>query len=262
VETPQNGDGLRDHLSLLSPSARKHLRNLLIRDQADRDAISSRLLRYRDGPGDDWADIIEMLTMHPDSRRRMVRLLGEIDAIESRDVSRGPAPQHRLGAGGERMATDVVPERASRDSIDGGWGWLRFLLRAAIALLAFLLLALGDDRYRAFFASSKNGRLDNSLWFAWLGWTIGAGIMFGLATWLPFTKLRYLPSRLLLAILALLPVVHFWQEVVFHVRYSASGLIGEFRWFDTPQIQVVCAALAGVAIASGFRADPPSLAKA
>lgn len=53
---------------------------MLIRDQADRDAISSRLLRYRDQNGDDWADIIDLLTMHPDARRRVVRVLAEIDA--------------------------------------------------------------------------------------------------------------------------------------------------------------------------------------
>jgi len=37
-------------------------------------------LRYRDGRGDDWADIIDMLTMHPEERRKVVRLLGEIEA--------------------------------------------------------------------------------------------------------------------------------------------------------------------------------------
>jgi hypothetical protein len=45
-----------------------------------RDAIASQLLRYRDGRGDDWADIIDTLTMHPDARRKVARLLGEIDA--------------------------------------------------------------------------------------------------------------------------------------------------------------------------------------
>ncbi|HVD71779.1 MAG TPA: hypothetical protein VNG34_13090, partial [Actinomycetota bacterium] len=30
---------------------------------SDRDAISSQLLRYRNGQGDDWADIIDMLTI-------------------------------------------------------------------------------------------------------------------------------------------------------------------------------------------------------
>jgi hypothetical protein len=32
----------------------------LIRDQADRAAIASRLMRYRDGRSDDWADIIDI----------------------------------------------------------------------------------------------------------------------------------------------------------------------------------------------------------
>jgi hypothetical protein len=52
----------------------------MIRDQADRDAISSHLMRYRDQNGQDWADIIDFLTMHPDARRRVARILGEIDA--------------------------------------------------------------------------------------------------------------------------------------------------------------------------------------
>jgi hypothetical protein len=53
---------------------------VLIHDQADRDAIASDLLRYRDGRGDDWADIIDFLTMYPDARRRVARLLAEIGA--------------------------------------------------------------------------------------------------------------------------------------------------------------------------------------
>ena len=39
---------LRALLSTLDPKARDDLRGVLIRDQADRDAISSELLRYRD----------------------------------------------------------------------------------------------------------------------------------------------------------------------------------------------------------------------
>jgi hypothetical protein len=62
--------------------ARDDLRSVLIRDQADRDAISSRLMRYRDQNGQDWADIIDSLTMWSDARRRVVRLLGEIDATQ------------------------------------------------------------------------------------------------------------------------------------------------------------------------------------
>jgi hypothetical protein len=39
---------------------------------------------YKDERGDDWADIIDMLTMHPDARRQLVRVLGEVEAGEQR----------------------------------------------------------------------------------------------------------------------------------------------------------------------------------
>jgi hypothetical protein len=32
------------------------------------------------GRGDDWAEIIDLLTLHPDARREVVRLLGEMSA--------------------------------------------------------------------------------------------------------------------------------------------------------------------------------------
>jgi hypothetical protein len=48
-------------------------RDRACRDQADRDAISSRLMRHRDQNGQNWADIIDFLTMYPDSRRRVAR---------------------------------------------------------------------------------------------------------------------------------------------------------------------------------------------
>ena len=80
--TSEDAD-LRVLLYTLNPSARDHLRSVLVRDQADRDAISSRLMRYRDQNGQDWADIIDFLTMWPDARRKVVRLLGETQA-ESR----------------------------------------------------------------------------------------------------------------------------------------------------------------------------------
>jgi hypothetical protein len=71
---------LRALLQSLDPKARDDLRRVLIRDQADRDAISSRLMRYRDQNGQRWADLIDFLTMWPDARRRVVRMLGEIEA--------------------------------------------------------------------------------------------------------------------------------------------------------------------------------------
>jgi hypothetical protein len=71
---------LRAILETLTPKARDDLRRALIRDQADRESISSRLMRYRDARGDDRADIIHMLTMYPGAGRRVIRVLGEIDA--------------------------------------------------------------------------------------------------------------------------------------------------------------------------------------
>jgi hypothetical protein len=38
------------------------------------------VLRYRDDRGSDWADIIDMLTMHPEARRKLIRLLSELEA--------------------------------------------------------------------------------------------------------------------------------------------------------------------------------------
>jgi hypothetical protein len=76
-------DRIQTVLENLDLKARDTLRRVLIHDQAYRDTVTSQLLRYRDGHGDDWADIIDMLTMWPDARRKVVRLLGETQA-ESR----------------------------------------------------------------------------------------------------------------------------------------------------------------------------------
>ena len=60
-------DGLRDLLLELSPTARGNLRRALILDQPDRDAVATELLRYGDANDDAWADVIDTLTMYPDS---------------------------------------------------------------------------------------------------------------------------------------------------------------------------------------------------
>src|SRR5512132_1460067 len=71
-------------LPTLNREVRDTPRRVQIHDQADRDAIASDLLRSREGRGDDWADIIDMLTMYPEARQKVVRLLGEIEASNSR----------------------------------------------------------------------------------------------------------------------------------------------------------------------------------
>jgi hypothetical protein len=71
-------------LETLDPLARDALRRVLIHDQADRDAIASLLMRYHDENGQGWADTIDLLSMHPDARRRVVRALGELTAKTDR----------------------------------------------------------------------------------------------------------------------------------------------------------------------------------
>jgi hypothetical protein len=77
-------DDLPDLLLTLDPKARDDLRRVLIRDQADRDATASRLMRYRGRERATMGDIIDFLTMHPDARRRVVRLLGDMQAATDR----------------------------------------------------------------------------------------------------------------------------------------------------------------------------------
>jgi hypothetical protein len=71
---------LGDARSALDPPARDALRRVLIRDQADRDAVAAELLRCHDCAGDELAEIIDTLTMHPEEPRKVVRLLAEIEA--------------------------------------------------------------------------------------------------------------------------------------------------------------------------------------
>jgi hypothetical protein len=72
--------GFRALVVTLDPKAREDLRRVLIRDDADRDAIALLLMRYRDWNGHGWADIVDLLRMSPDARRRIVRALGELTA--------------------------------------------------------------------------------------------------------------------------------------------------------------------------------------
>lgn len=55
-----------------------NLRTILIRD--DRDAISSRLMRLPRRGGQDWADIIDFVSMNLEARREVARVIAEIDA--------------------------------------------------------------------------------------------------------------------------------------------------------------------------------------
>ena len=87
---------LRTLLATLHPKARDQPLPRLIRDQADRDAISSRLMPYRDQNGQDWADILDFLTMWPDAGRHVVRTLGELTAEIDPKTVRTPKPRRSV----------------------------------------------------------------------------------------------------------------------------------------------------------------------
>jgi hypothetical protein len=74
---------LRAALQLLPADARDQLRRLLIRDQPDRDAIAKQLLQRRTSGAVQLAELVDMLTIDDEARRRMVRILGELGATES-----------------------------------------------------------------------------------------------------------------------------------------------------------------------------------
>jgi hypothetical protein len=155
------------------------------------------------------------------------------------------------------MATDAAPSPASSDSIIQT-RLFGFLVRTALALLAFWALWFAQGRYISFRqGESPFLGYDNSPWHLSLLATIVAGLLFGLAAWPPFTRIRYLRSRLLLAAVALVPVAHFSWIILNHHVDPASWLWRAY-WFDFSfEMQLVLAGFAGVALAAGFRAKDP-----
>lgn len=74
-----DGD-IRDRLSRLDSAGRDVLRRYLVAGQADRDALAVALLRQRTQAASATADLLDMLSLNADARRRVVRLLGELEA--------------------------------------------------------------------------------------------------------------------------------------------------------------------------------------
>jgi hypothetical protein len=86
----------------------------------------------------------------------------------------------------------------------------------------------------------------------------GAGLLFGLATWFPFTRVRYAWSRLLLAAVAFAPIAQFWWVFIYQLQRhgEAGGWLYRADWLMDLETQFALATLAAVAIASGFRPTP------
>ena len=78
-----NDAELRRSLARMDQPARDALRRALVADQPYRDALAERLLRRRKPGAGELADLIDMLTLDDEARRRVARLLGELEASES-----------------------------------------------------------------------------------------------------------------------------------------------------------------------------------
>jgi hypothetical protein len=160
----------------------------------------------------------------------------------------------RLGTEVRQVGVGAVPASSARARIAGEW-WIHPIVRMVLAVLASWVLAFAEDRHVAFENDwIANFEMDAGMWLAWLGPTVAAGFLLGLATWLPFAKVRYLWSRLLLAVLALVPIAQFWLLFGYQVRGPAERWLFRVDWFFGWPSQTALAVLVGVAIASGFRA--------
>jgi hypothetical protein len=150
------------------------------------------------------------------------------------------------------LTTTAASAPSARRAIIDRW-WFRVVLRGGLALLALGALAYANDRYVEFRNDvGADLRIDAGVWYAWMAATIGAGFLFGLATWLPFAKVRCLWSRLLLAALALAPIAQIWWLLIQGHR-AEGGWLTRAEWLVDMPAQSALAVLAGVAMASGFR---------
>jgi hypothetical protein len=134
-------------------------------------------------------------------------------------------------------------------------------MRGSLAVLALAALVLAGNRYEAWHTAPDayfGGA--GGIWLSWIAATVASGFLFGLAIWLPSAAVRYARSGLLLAALVSIPILQFW--LIFSSQSDPNGVPGRwllrFDWLLDPYSVFVPAALAGVAIASGFRQPDPT----
>lgn len=153
------------------------------------------------------------------------------------------------------MAVEAVPTSSSRGTTVASW-WFRLIIRTILALLALWALAFAGDRYEAYWRDLQVLRFDAWLWLSWIGAAASAGLLFGLATCLPFTSVHFEWSRLLLAAVAVAPIAQYWWVWIYQLQRhgEVGGWLYRADWFFAAPAQTALAVLTGVAIASGFRA--------
>jgi len=130
------------------------------------------------------------------------------------------------------------------------------LIRLALAAGALALLWRAGDRLQEWSGrAAVESEFKTGLWFSWVIPAILAGIVFGLAIWLPRGRTPYRWGRaLLLALPPLLLLLQFylvWGVALPH-DISLPGFLTRSTplWDAGPQFAL--AAFAGIAITSGF----------
>jgi hypothetical protein len=78
VEDSEVGAVLRK----LSPDAREILRRLMTSEQHNRDSYASALLRVDSVAAATMAELLDMASLQPDLRRRIARVLGELEGAD------------------------------------------------------------------------------------------------------------------------------------------------------------------------------------
>ena len=130
-------------------------------------------------------------------------------------------------------------------------GVIGSLIRLVLVLGALTLLWRAEHGFRDW-----QQRYASEFRFAaapWLGWVITsllAGVVFGLAVWLPRGRARYRWGRSL--VLAAPPLLLLTQFLLFVVGIHLPGPLGRVTPLWDPGPQFALAVLAGVAITSGF----------
>ncbi len=67
-------------LSQIDPRGRDILRRLVRAEQFERDEFAVALLRHRTEAARDLADLLDLASFHPEVRRQVARVLGELEA--------------------------------------------------------------------------------------------------------------------------------------------------------------------------------------
>jgi hypothetical protein len=197
--------------------------------------------------------------------RRVLVLAARLDLTRPnqsrRSRSSAPSPNPWTGAGrcrtsartgsvrpfaGLRLRVAMVPRGFGRGR--HGHHLRRMVLRGACRTDRQFRYETWIVRYMA---EGREGQPSVGVWLSAVMLAAVAGLLFGLAISLPFGRVRYAWSRLLLAAVAAAPIADFWWSYL-RTGQVASGWVAGSRLVAQPHVQFALAALAGVALGAGI----------